>query len=173
MADALSSYLAPHLEARQVADKGYGVFALEPIQKGDLIAIWGGSVYTQAGFAELDETLRGLSVQIAEGLFLVPEKIGPGDRINHCCEPNAGIQGYSILVALRDIAPGEEVCYDYAMTDGDPYDEFICACGAPGCRKQISGNDWRNPELWTRYDGYFSIYLQQRIEQLKQLHPES
>ncbi|MBZ0297677.1 MAG: SET domain-containing protein-lysine N-methyltransferase [Anaerolineae bacterium] len=173
MADALSSYLSPALEAREVEGKGYGIFALQPIQKGDLIAAWGGSVYTQADFTHLDETLRSLSVQIAEGLFLVPEKIGPGDRINHCCNPNAGILGYSILVAMRDIVPGEEVCYDYAMTDGDAYDEFTCACGAPDCRKHISGNDWRNPELWTRYEGYFSIYLQQRIERLKQLQAES
>ena len=29
------------------------------------------------------------------------------------------------------------------------------------------GNDWAQPELWTRYAGHFSPYLQRRIDQLK------
>lgn len=164
-----SSYLAPQFEARSVNGKGaYGVFALQPVAANSLIAVWGGTVVKAARFATLSPELISLSVQVEEGLFLVPDRLGPGDRINHCCDPNAGIRGYSMLVALRDIAAGEEVCYDYAMTDSSPYDEFTCACGAGNCRRRVTGSDWQNPALWARYDGYFSHYLQRRITQLKQ-----
>ena len=64
---------------------------------------------------------------------------------------------------MRDIQPGEEITYDYAMSDGSPYDEFTCSCGSPYCRGHVSGEDWRRSELWQRYAGYFSPYLQRRI----------
>jgi hypothetical protein len=72
-----------------------------------------------------------------------------------------------VLVAMRDIASREDISFDYAMTDGEPYDEFTCACGAPQCRGRVTGNDWRLPELWRRYEGYFSPYLQRRIDKLR------
>ena len=172
MQDLPSSYLSPRFEVRPVAGKGYGAFALEPIRKDELIAAWGGLVAHETVFMTLPPDIMSLSVQIEEELFLVSDRPGPGDRINHCCEPNAGINGAVLLVALRDIAPGEEICYDYAMTDGQPYDNFTCACGVPTCRGQITGDDWRKPELWAKYDGYFSAYLQRRIERLKQLQTE-
>jgi len=38
---------------------------------------------------------------------------------NHSCEPNIGVQGQIVYVAMRDIAPGEELTHDWAMTDDD------------------------------------------------------
>src|SRR5262245_5780550 len=112
---------------------------------------------------QLSEEEQSLSVQVEEDLYLVSTRPGPADRVNHCCNPNAGMQGQTMVVALRDIAPGEEVCIDYAMCDSTPYDEFECACGAVNCRGRITGNDWRDPALWERYGSYFSPYLQRRI----------
>ena len=68
-----------------------------------------------------------------------------------------------MLVARRDIAPGEEICFDYAMSDTDPYDEFLCACGMEGCRGLITGADWKRPELQVRYRGWFSAYIDRKI----------
>lgn len=68
---------------------------------------------------------------------------------------------------MRRIHPGEEVTIDYAMCDGSPYDELACACGSASCRGRVSGEDWRNPDLWVRYAGYFSPYLQRRIDALR------
>jgi hypothetical protein len=91
-----------------------------------------------------------------------------GARSTAGCSVNVGLREQVVLVAMRDIAAGEEVCFDYAMTGGGPYDEFECACGAPDCRGWITGNDWKRPELWERYAGFFSPYLQRRIDRLKQ-----
>ena len=76
-----------------------------------------------------------------------------------------------MLRAMRAIAPGEEICYDYAMSDGSPYDEFECTCGTPDCRRQITGEDWRRPDLQKKYAGWFSTYLQRRIDQLNHRSP--
>lgn len=74
------------------------------------------------------------------------------------------------LAAMRDIRPGEELTYDYAMTDGDyegmdcePQRPMECLCGAPNCRGIITGNDWRRKDLQEKYKGYFSPYLQEMI----------
>ena len=68
---------------------------------------------------------------------------------------------------MRDIEAGEELTFDYAMSDGEPYDEFDCHCGADSCRGRVTGNDWKLPKLWLKYDGYFSPYLARRIENLR------
>jgi hypothetical protein len=38
-----------------------------------------------------------------------------------------------------------------------------CKCGAPNCRKILTGKDWQRPELQERYAGYFSAYLARKI----------
>ena len=51
--------------------------------------------------------------------------------INHSREPNAGFAGNTVLVAMRDISPGEEPTADYALFDD--YDGMMqCRCGKPG-----------------------------------------
>lgn len=162
------SYLSPKLAPLLRPDAGgQGIEARLPVAAGEVLAIWGGEVFDGAGFARLSDDLRRRSVQIEEDAFMVPSHVGAADRFNHGCDPNAGISGQIVLVALRDIAVGEEVCYDYATTDGSPYDEFDCRCGAASCRGRITGDDWCNPTLWARYQGYFAPYLQRRISALQ------
>lgn len=85
-------------------------------------------------------------------------------HLNHCCEPNLGLQGQVVFVAMRDIAVGEELTIDYAMTDDEPY-EMECQCGREACRKLITGADWRKLELQQKYHGYFSWFIQRRIHE--------
>jgi hypothetical protein len=72
-----------------------------------------------------------------------------------------------LLVAMRDIEPGEEICFDYAMSDSADYDEFDCVCGTELCRKVVTGADWKRPELQERYRGFLSSYLERRIARLR------
>jgi hypothetical protein len=164
--DQLNSYLSPGCESRIRPDGERGAFALEPIAKGELIAVFGGDVYDWAALQALSPATRSLSLQVADGLFLVSAKPGAGDYLNHSCNPNAGLSGQICLVAMRDIAAGEEIRFDYAMCDSLPYDEFKCSCGEPNCRGRVSGDDWKIGELQERYAGYFSPYLQRRIDLL-------
>jgi SET domain-containing protein len=59
--------------------------------------------------------------------------------INHSCDPNCEteeLNGRVWVMSLRNIAPGEELTYDYNLYDGDE-DEAICYCGAGNCRKTM------------------------------------
>ena len=87
----------------------------------------------------------------------------PADYVNHSCDPNGGLAGQITLVARRPIGVGEEVCYDYATSDGSADQSFECRCGARDCRGRVTGNDWLRSDLQTRYGEFFSPYLQRRL----------
>src|ERR1700677_1547160 len=56
--------------------------------------------------------------------------------INHSCDANcetSEIRGRVWIKAIRAIAPGDEITYDYCLYDGGD-DEAICNCGAEECR---------------------------------------
>jgi hypothetical protein len=167
MTGQFHSHVNPKCEPRAL-DDGCGVFARERIRKGELVCLWGGRIVARD---ELDPAMPNQAqrlLQVEEGLYLLtPETLEPADCFNHSCEPNLGFTGQIGLIAMRDIEPGEELCFDYAMCDGSPYDEFECDCGSSNCRGRVTGDDWKNPELWKKYDGYFSPYLARRIELLK------
>jgi len=166
--DWSSGYLSPKATGGRVPHSAsHGVFATEPIARGELIAVWGGTVITREMVSRLDAEQKRLVLQVEEDLFIYSLTEGPSDWVNHCCKPNAGLRGQLTLVALRDIAVGEEICFDYAMSDGSDYDEFECQCGAVNCRGRVGGQDWQMPELWLAYGPHFSPYLLRRIDLLK------
>ncbi len=163
-------YLSRKLEVRAEPEKGgFGVYAIENVAAGEVVSVWGGYIVDAKQLAALPHEIQQHTVQIEEGLYSAT--IGgaeTADFINHSCDPNLGLQGQITLVALRNIEVGEEVCFDYAMTDCTPYDEFECRCGTAACRGTVRGDDWKLPDLWARYAGYFSPYLQRRIDRLAQ-----
>ncbi|MBI3160624.1 MAG: SET domain-containing protein-lysine N-methyltransferase [Chloroflexi bacterium] len=163
-----ASYLSEKLEARENEAKGgWGLFARQPVNAGELLLYWGGTIIDYAELMTLPEDVRIHTIQVEEDLFQKPIfEDDPADMINHSCDPNAGLATAISVVAMRDIRAGEEVCFDYATCDSQPYDEFNCQCGAPNCRQRVTGDDWKKPELWARYNGYFSPYLQRRINEL-------
>ena len=160
-----SSYISPKLRSfHRDAPGERGVLSDSPIGTGEILVAWGGVLVPASRFCTLPPRLRRYSLQVEEELFLVPRRGGePADFVNHSCDPNAGLSGQMVLVALRDIRPGEEICYDYAMSDGSDYDEFDCACGAAQCRGRVTGADWQRGDLQQRYAGYFSPYLVRRM----------
>lgn len=59
--------------------------------------------------------------------------------INHSCDPNCEtdeVRGRVWIRAIRNIAAGEELTYDYNLYDGDD-DDAACNCGASNCRKSM------------------------------------
>ena len=169
-----TSWMSPKLAPADVSVAGRGSYARVEISPGEVVVAFGGKVVACDVFAALPAHRRSLSIQIADDLYLVgPEQAEPHDMVNHSCDPNCGILGSILLAAIRPIAAGEEVCYDYAMSDGSPYDEFDCSCGAASCRGRITGNDWSRPELIDRYRGWYSAYLQARIDRDQRLDPSA
>jgi len=167
MERSIASYLSPKAEkGRPSAIEGRGLVATAPIAAGELVAVKGGHLVGTATLHTLDERLQNTEIQIAEGLHLVAmsdEEYEPVMLfVNHSCEPNVGIAGNIVLVAMRDIAAGEELTIDYAMFDTLD-DGMACRCRSAACRGTIRGSDWQRPELQARYAGYFSWHVERRI----------
>ena len=146
-----------------------GVFAKKLIKKSEIISASGGSIVTEQEYRKLQKKvfkdIHHYATKVADGLYLAYHKkdLEADDFFNHSCNPNAGIKGHLLVVAIKDVKPGEEITYDYAMTDFDENTYFKCNCGAKNCRKIITGNDWKKPALQKRYQGYFSWYIQEKI----------
>ena len=160
------TYFSPKVEKRASLINGRGLFATAAIAKGEVVVVKGGYILTREQRDSIGEELGPTEIQITENLFIGPtvsaEREGGMMHVNHSCEPNLGLQGQVVFVAVRDIAADEELTIDYAMTDDEPY-EMECQCGSEACRRLITGADWRKPELQKKYDGYFSWFIQRRI----------
>lgn len=154
--------LNPRLEVRE-GPYGRGVFARQSVAAGEVLAVFGGVMMEGPRLRQLPPDARRYALQIEEDLYLVSLVPSPPDFINHCCEPNAALSGQVVLVSRRMIRVGEEIAYDYATSDSSAYDEFVCHCGASGCRGRVTGDDWQRPDLQQRYHGEFSPYLARKI----------
>jgi hypothetical protein len=168
------NYLSPLAEAREIAPKGFGSFAVSPIPRGTIVATFGGTTLYRINFETFPLEQRSRSIQIDVNQFVLgPESRESGDSINHSCLPNCGMRNATQLISMRDIAVGEELTYDYAMSDTSDYDEFECACGSDRCRRQVTGDDWKLPELHSRYQNMFSPYVQRKIDAARVARPLS
>jgi uncharacterized protein len=171
----IASWMNPALEVRESAINGRGIYAVAPLAKDERVAIFGGEILYIDELKRLKEDLRKYPLQIEERFMLWmrdSEVSEDTDYFNHSCDPNCGMQGQIFLVAMRDIAVGEEITFDYCLTlseweGSDLSFEMECRCGAAHCRGRVTQRDWRRPELQERYRGYFSHYLEKKIERIK------
>ncbi len=160
------SYISPKAEVRGSPIHGRGLFAVEPFAEGEVVCVKGGYVFGRERLRGMPEWYRSAEIQVAEDLFIGPltegEREGSMIFSNHSCDPNIGVRGQIVFVAMRAVAAGEELTHDWATTDDDDY-ELDCNCGMPACRRRITGQDWRRPDLQEKYRGFFSAYLEEKI----------
>ncbi len=162
------SWIDPRIKVKETLTKGKGLFAIEPIQRGEVVIIWGGTVFTE------EERKKGLIKKyttsgLAEGFYLgskLEDPDVPDQFMNHSCDPNLWMKNENILVTRRKISKGEEITADYAMwtTDENWIMEEQCRCGSRFCRKKITGNDWKLEDLQKRYKGHFVPFINKRIK---------
>lgn len=139
------------LEVRQSPIQGYGGFATRVIAGGTRVIEYAGERLTPAESDARypdDEVGRHHTCLFAIDDDLVIDAAVDGNEarfINHSCDPNCDAvidQGRIWIEAIRDIAPGEELAYDYAYVLAEPHTpaakrRFPCNCGSPECRGTI------------------------------------
>lgn len=156
------------------AIEGKGVYAIGPIEVGELIAVFGGFVCSIEDLNELKkhdqktfENFIQTAIQVDENLVYSPTDIDQYSDIeylNHSCEPNAGFSSPIHLVAMCAINSGEEITMDYAMCISSKIFAIEeCECGRNSCRKKITENDWLIPEIQDKYRDYFQPYIKNMI----------
>lgn len=167
----MKTWRSPKIEVRNDTLAGRGVVAIQDINKGEIVAIKAGHIITREQIEQATADAGDLALQIDDDFYISPttpdEVEDMSVFINHSCDPNIGFRGQVVYVAVRDIKAGEELCHDYSMERSDDY-VLDCHCGSSLCRGRITGNDWQLPELQERYGEYFSIYLLNKIKEIKQ-----
>jgi hypothetical protein len=161
----VQNFLTPLAVPFGTPPHGFGSRAISVIPAGTSVATFGGTAMSRVDFSQYEADRRSRSLQVDTNvIFLGPPSREPGDSINHSCEPNCGMRNATAIVAMRDIAIGEELTFDYAMSDASDYNEFNCNCGTSLCRGRVRADDWRLDTLRHRYKGFFSPYIQRKID---------
>ena len=127
---------------------GRGVFAVEAIPNGAQIIRFTGPFlrYRETGPATY-------ALQIGPDLYIGASG-GADDFINHSCEPNSGLHIVGTtadLHAIRNIAAGEEILFDYSTTLDENDFTMACLCGTSSCRKIIGDGKYLPEGVWERY----------------------
>ena len=159
-------YLTGSARLKKTNLKGNGVFAVEKINKGALVAVFGGLIIDTKELNLLTASQRSMVIQIDDDRFSYSDVITEPDYINHSCEPNLYFDSQGRLVALRDIYVDEELCFDYGSADSVLIDEFRCECGSAKCRTIINKDDWKLLSKIKPLQGHLMPYLERKIKQI-------
>ena len=173
MKDYLSqTWTDPRIEFKKSPISGDGMFAREPIKKGEVVCIVGGIVMSDSEFADFQAIHRNYnSIQIDEHQHLVEDPQVTRNlegSMNHSCDSSTWMKDEATLVARRDLEAGEEATVDYALftTQSNWMLDRRCHCGVAKCRRIITGDDWMREDVQERYRNHFSPFINRRIERL-------
>jgi hypothetical protein len=122
-----------------------GIFAQEDISKNSVIFLLKGTISTKP---------TKYTIQLGSKRHLTLPVIRRNDDdvdycwqyLNHSCEPNGYINTTETTFrALRDIAAGEEITFNYLTTESAMAVPFTCACGSGNCFGLIRGRNFLTP----------------------------
>ena len=143
-----------NVEVREAGAKGMGVFATAPIRKGEVVAEYDGDIYDVG--PELPQDVVDHAISFASGKCR--DSKGIARILNHSCDANVGVKDLFKLTAMRDIPAGEELCWDYAMSENNQW-SVECKCGSGKCRGKSGRYDDLPQEARDRYEGFISEWL--------------
>lgn len=138
----------PLIEVRCSPLHGRGVFALQRIARGTRVVEYLGERISHEEadrrYEQKAATDNHTFLFIADAATVIDAGVEGNEArfVNHGCEPNCEsvIEKSRVFIdAIRSIAPGEELTYDYQIQRerDDPPDidaVFACHCGAHDCR---------------------------------------
>lgn len=131
--------------------QGRGAFATRPIPSGVRLIEYVGERLTpaqsEARYPDVEgERHHTYLFAIDDDVVIDAAVNGNAARwVNHSCDPNCDAvieDGRIWIETLRDVAPGEELAYDYAYVLPERHTpaakrRFPCLCGAATCRGTI------------------------------------
>jgi hypothetical protein len=117
---------------------------------------------TEFNWTEIHDSPNYLTVQVGdnEHIELSPEYL---ECINHSCDPNSFFDTSSKkLIALKAIAPGEEITFFYPSTEWDMDQIFQCHCNCSNCLGIIKGAKYLDDATARNYR--FTDFIRQKLE---------
>ena len=150
--------LPPEVRLGRSGVHGHGMFVRDFIPRDARIIEYFGERITKAESRRREAHQLAVRAAGGEGCFYIFELNQRHDldgsmawnsarRINHSCAPNCEAQNLSgriWIVALRDLAPGEELTFDYGFDYAD-WRKHPCRCGTRECAGFIvnASQRWR------------------------------
>lgn len=136
------------IQVRRSGVHGRGVFALQPLVEGQTIIEYVGEVISWQEAQDrhphdLNDPHHTFYFHVDEDRVIDALYGGNSSRwINHSCAPNCyadEVDGRIFIKALRNIAAGEELNYDYGLIIEERYTpklkaDYPCHCGSKLCR---------------------------------------
>lgn len=157
----------PKIETKRCPQLGRAVFAREKIRTGEVITMFVGPIHRAKKISDLPndppDYMRDHVIQIGEEEYL-HGKGGLAELINHSCDPNCGIKGKSMIVAMKDIPSGEQLTWDYAMTEDSDWYFPGCLCGSSECSGTIGPYRDLSDEKRKIYEPYTSKWLLEKYK---------
>lgn len=186
--------------------KQRGIVALEPIQKGEAVFTCDLSICNYYRLEdpqhklpksevlalieanpEAADYIRYYTYMLDDDKFDVPRHYQTQEiteeclLFNHSCNPNLGFGGEEeeLVVAIRDIQPGEEMTYHYGLmdTENSLWTGLQCRCGAENCNGILKFDFWRDPKWQAKYEEYAGAHVKRKIrksrEQQQQNQPST
>jgi hypothetical protein len=132
-----------------------GIFATEAISQDSIIFRLRGTI---------SKTPTKYTIQVGPEQHLsFPAIRKPKDDIDYCwqylnhrCEPNGYMNTTELTFrALRDIAAGEEITFNYLTTESEMAVPFNCICGSRDCFGFIQGRNFLTPAQARRLSANF------------------
>jgi len=136
------------IQTRRSGVHGNGVFAVQDIAEGETLIEYKGEIISWKEALrrhphDPTQPQHTFYFHVDDDRVIDGNVDGNAARwINHSCEPNCEAdeqKGRVFIKALRNIAAGEELSYDYGLIIDEPYtkkllSEFPCWCGSADCR---------------------------------------
>jgi SET domain-containing protein len=136
------------IQTRRSGVHGNGVFAVQDIAEGETLIEYKGEIISWKEALrrhphDPTQPQHTFYFHVDDDRVIDGNVDGNASRwINHSCEPNCEAdeqEGRVFIKALRNIAAGEELNYDYGLIIDEPYtkkllSEFPCWCGSADCR---------------------------------------
>jgi hypothetical protein len=163
-------WIHPQVVVKASGIEGRGLFATGDLPAGEIVLRLSGRLVTTDELGRLIEYANADpshdyvdTLTIFEDAHLV---FAPGTLIhfgNYSCDPNLWHVGPFEIATRRDVDVGEELTIDYCTQSGAEGFTMSCSCGSSLCRGMVSSNDWRLPDLQTRYRHHWVPALEARI----------
>ena len=136
------------IQVRRSGVHGKGVFALQPIAKGEVLIEYRGQRISWEEALDRhphdpEQPDHTFYFHVDEGYVIDANVNGNAARwINHACSPNCEadeVDGRVFIKARKAIKAGDELFYDYGLVIDERYTpalkkRFECRCGTRGCR---------------------------------------
>lgn len=138
------------VEVRESTIHGRGVYAASDLRQGEKIIEYKGPIISWDEANNLppsdpNDPNHTFLFSLADGKGVINgnQSRSPARWINHSCAPNCETEetasGRIFVEALRDIAKGEELFYDYCLIVDEKITkklrkQYRCLCGADTCR---------------------------------------